>query len=168
MYLAASLLALSLAAADPPAGGKPGPVTDAKLRVFGSYWMEVRREDAKGVTVDPFKLFCFNYDAGTIHCWLRRGELTEGSQAGDRVIIRAEAEPMQIDFVYLNRGQEYATPAIFQFDGRKLVIAEPTTPSAVKLRQDGVYANRPTDFTADKKNKYLLRTLVPCNYLDQD
>ena len=47
MYLAASLLALSHAAADPPAGDKPDPATDAKLRVFGSYWMEVRKETLK-------------------------------------------------------------------------------------------------------------------------
>ena len=164
---------LALASATVPSGNalsanKACVEIDTKFRVFGTSWREVRVEDAGGVTDDSSKLLCFYYSADTVQCWVRYGELTEGSQAGSRVVVRADATPMQIDFVYVNQGKEYATPSIFRFDAKKLVVAEPTAPSAVAFRKDGIYPNRPTGFAVDKVNKYLLRTLVPCDYLAQD
>ena len=131
--------------------------------------MEVRVEDSLGVTVDPFKLACFGYGKNELVVWGRRGELSLGHQTGGRVLVKVDVNPMRIDFFFTaSDGQDWVTPGIFKFDGDKLMVVEPTAPSAHKYREEGVYPNRPTGFTPTKANKYRKRTLVPCKLYDQD
>lgn len=133
-------------------------------------WMEIEVEDEKGIVKDPNKLYGYRFGAEERSTWCRRGELSLGFDKRNRVIVRPDRDPMQVDFLSMN-GQAtkfFVTPCIFKFNGERMILIEPTTGGAPYFREDGNYKNRPTSFTPTKENKYRKMTLKPCFLYDED
>lgn len=144
--------------------------TAAEQIVFQN-WKEVRIE-TKGKSSPGGLGVRFGRDGD--ESWLLHGELSPSTpELGSKVVINADANPMQIDFVRLIKDQNkeftWVKPCIFKVENGLLVIVEPGNKlKYAEYRKDGDYAIRPIGFEATKANNYIKKILKTCQYLDQD
>jgi hypothetical protein len=127
-----------------------------KKRLFRSWREVVRIEEGRKYEAST-DLFCHRFQPKEWTVWLFAGELSPSTPA-DEVRIDVTVDPMRFDML-ARPGQMLG---IVRFEGDHLVWV-----TSGWSREGPRALERPKEFTSTKENKYTLRVLKPCEYLDQ-
>ena len=135
-------------------------------------WLAIERIQDGSVTIDPDELDGSLFATDRYETWIRRGELSPAR--GGAVRIDATVSPMRMDLLGDLQGSggdrhRNVRPCIFKFDGDHVVIAYGKGwVKERKFKADDDSKGRPTEFKSTKENGFMVETLKPCKYLDQD
>jgi uncharacterized protein (TIGR03067 family) len=171
-FTAAALLAAAVwllnyeaVPAAPPPKPKPPNAEEVTKRLFGSCWYEVDKVIAG--KKDPSEPLGWRFAAKEVENWQITGELVTFRMFGG-IRIDVSKEPWRLDILSKNeRGRTSVLPTIFKFEGDTLVwVTEfPGEGWYSEVARDGNYKGRPTGFKSTKENRYDVRRLKPCDYL---